>query len=1681
MSSTIGAGTGLNNFSRLRESLPNVPNTTSTNLSTRHSNIISSSTTSCTPVPSWSLMPRQDIAVHRFTQYCNNKGVLLLHEVGSGKTLTSLVIALNTIKQNQANNNIIIVCPGGIFSNFHTDLQKIKNENDELLVSDISNILGPTAVGNTINTSRSYFNAKLYGRIIHFYEFRYGDFYRLFDNKKAEYTKKKGMFENLKNTIDDSVIIFDEVHRLLRPFESETYLDLFISRNPFITTPEFPKSPLKTIFMTGTPYNIAFDDILKFKVILEQINNNNNVSVSDTLQYYRINENNNNKFLQFILYSCILLNWLDPSPAGSVISSGISNVIQVAKQIYKDLGFRHLPLSYFSKFKSQLKEINELYNTSIKAIEVNYRNLEDPMIAKTNWKFNPNQTQTSQETSSTTNVSYNEITRDSFNTNYYLNENLQLIPTYSNATFNEISRAPFSTNYHSHNSYPNTFRIGQQGGNRRTNALEILGLDNTATDVNIKKAYRKLALETHTNKTRSNTSQNFIKIKNAYNIAMNKHSANDIYQRNNANESNENLDQIYNEQSIKLFSIFKNKFTENELFTFILVNYSIIMSPEFINYTIKFKNEILSYLNQIRTPDDLLSLIDNFTNSFKNNDLPQCNTDYGILSYVYNTLESIEKIETITPFPSDIIINPAKPIVSHTTNIVESSELFDFGSPSLTDKAKIKGFMDIIEGESTNQKNINQKGGGINTKLIRLMTNIAPHTKLISYIDIIHKAIEKMLIDYEESLTVGNFTNLIVEGLLGPALSISRYILLNPIAIFYTTKIMSEITYLPQVLRTDLYQTYIASRPNYFGTKLYKFISRMFNYDDIFDYSKVFNDIAKYVSFYLKDMKPISFSLYNGKVISNQNTKCLLPGYNKTSLNAFTKYGNNLLVEKTNSFFPKENVRYFYSEYTTNQNLFYSDVHNIAKNENKWWAKLSDVRNIEKNNIRNPVLRSIGNFSIAYIFHEAVYNSQINKYELQQYNLEGNEENKQLFDDLATLPNKHEFACPKFKLMLIQLFLMKCGYIFDNEKGIVQQSHYVYRPDQINQSISINKQSETINKIPLPLEGNTLSYINPTHGFLPFVYSISEFMGLNNFAVFLSMYGLKYELLHTEDNNINAVKKRINNAYPLISRDGSNLREACIREINDLFSTDNIDAQIHKLDSIIERFISIEEFTKYPICILLHPDLTEGINGTYNPAILIMEPPDTYGDYDQLCGRVLRSFSSPYLIERQPQKYILQYVCYTDIDIKNVINNRFTFLDNNAAKGTSFLYSNTGDVSAGILMQEQSRRKNVRYTSALQILAEDMAREISTKENEIRIILERVLNAAEISTTKHTISYLMEFIGKVFHSGTIQFIKQNGKKILNYIRREPEYTITSTIKSYSSYIFDSGFESVKAKLGYPSLSLAIYNYNLEQMKDKLEYYSRQIKHLDSEKQIINIKKTKIISRDPRLINQKNSDEVKELKNKVEKLEKLLNQLYKEDYMLESPDILALKNLYMVEYKIDKFFKNVLDYENNKILDIEMSAQCQLPESANMRTKWCNTVSKDPSEICSPAQINQITNINEYDKLEKLFIETITQKPNINNNKIVQCAYSKYNRFRGYDNALNINCSDNSVPEEIVRTESNQQVVPSLSMPFMQRMRSYIRLGGHRTRRAPKRKFKRRSTIKSKFKPKKYNYHRTFKH
>ncbi|MCJ7800907.1 MAG: hypothetical protein MUP82_00950 [Candidatus Marinimicrobia bacterium] len=264
----------------------------------------------------------------------------------------------------------------------------------------------------------------------------------------------------------------------------------------------------------------------------------------------------------------------------------------------------------------------------------------------------------------------------------------------------------------------------------------------------------------------------------------------------------------------------------------------------------------------------------------------------------------------------------------------------------------------------------------------------------------------------------------------------------------------------------------------------------------------------------------------------------------------------------------------------------------------------------------------------------------------------------------ATQPDMYE--CEKFKKILRNLLIMKTGYMLqersrndtaedkytgyikpvtgkqDDEAPkpafkpykLVPQAHFTW-DDQKYTPV------ESVHTFPTPSteKETVLRY------FLPFVYSTSDSLGLNLFAMYLQKFKIKYTCLHDIDPSYNAqIKNSIKTAYKVNIIDNS-LQEDREDLWKKWIETYVFDTNYYSTKNMLEAFYKVfgDDDAKDPICVLLHPFKTEGIDGKYNPAIILMEPALDFGDYEQLCGRVLRSYNNNYATK----PYKMVYQCLT--------------------------------------------------------------------------------------------------------------------------------------------------------------------------------------------------------------------------------------------------------------------------------------------------------------------------------------------------------------------------------------------------------------------------------------------------
>ena len=163
------------------------------------------------------------------------------------------------------------------------------------------------------------------------------------------------------------------------------------------------------------------------------------------------------------------------------------------------------------------------------------------------------------------------------------------------------------------------------------------------------------------------------------------------------------------------------------------------------------------------------------------------------------------------------------------------------------------------------------------------------------------------------------------------------------------------------------------------------------------------------------------------------------------------------------------------------------------------------------------------------------------------------------------------------------------------------------------------------------------------YNFLPFVYSSSDVVGLNLFAKYLDGKGFKYKIMHDESpDSMRASEEAIQTNYsikPINERDAydyylKNIKKDAEYIANHRKEGDSPADQRVSVFNLLNPVVVPDWVTSIkdagdPICILLHPFKTEGIDGKYNPAIFFLDNPRNYGDYNQLCGRILRTYGQP--------------------------------------------------------------------------------------------------------------------------------------------------------------------------------------------------------------------------------------------------------------------------------------------------------------------------------------------------------------------------------------------------------------------------------------------------------------------
>lgn len=389
-------------------------------------------------------------------------------------------------------------------------------------------------------------------------------------------------------------------------------------------------------------------------------------------------------------------------------------------------------------------------------------------------------------------------------------------------------------------------------------------------------------------------------------------------------------------------------------------------------------------------------------------------------------------------------------------------------------------------------------------------------------------------------------------------------------------------------------------------------------YTNDWNLSALAKDASPYISIFDPDIQE--------KLVVNQN-KMRTRGqqYNIDSLKEMQNFNSlknasSKLLEMPKKLYHEEYLTYDDKQMDMIRELFTNEMNYKFKkvlNLNLYESKTPDIKTKYKF-IRNYA-RMIGNFSEDIMNYYAVINKDGTDYDVYE------RESGLKVDDLSIFKSKGGlFHCRKFEKCKKQLLQMRTtGQMIDPEmKRTVNQPEIGQKKIKEILSSLLTKQptKEEIDSAALEKEYSTIpqAHMDGSKQYLPLVYSYTEDYGLALFCVYLKSLGFNYLLTH-------------------INQEKSKFKENVDKGIKNTFEPINHD-----------------NYEKEPLCILIHPTMTEGYDFKFNPAIFLLEPCNTFGDQEQVQGRVLRSYNlkdiETFGGERK-KKLIVQYVCGTPKDI----------------------------------------------------------------------------------------------------------------------------------------------------------------------------------------------------------------------------------------------------------------------------------------------------------------------------------------------------------------------------------------------------------------------------------------------
>ena len=1443
----------------------------------------------------FNLNGRQNLALHRFTQYCGDKGILLMHSVGSGKTLTSISMALScfdwTAQNPAVRRQVIIVAPSGLYQNFIDDLMtnvpsaisKIGFENGHLI---------RIRIGPNPNDLRN-----LYLKPI-----KYSEITGLYCQTELE-------FKNLELLFENSVVIFDEAHRLFRPagnaFTRLSLLDVMINYKSLILSKRY-------IVMTGTPYNSEAQEIVKMAQFIELAGT---IKPIESSEYKKLNYIETNKYLlgiQGIMFfqNVIMLGLIKPIvniiPGGRFIRGNVTKVKEIMEWI-RDfkmekkylIDFLFYKGPFIPRLKNEKKQIEQTGSPYIGEWYDGEANRED--------------------------VDDEHVYDD--DEHVYGYDDGEVNVAVAQVNVDPVSTGLFNTIIGW--LQPNNI----QGGMKINDAYKILQLPPTATIKNLKIKYRELSLKYHPDrcveKDKPECEKKFKQMQEAYNSLLCKLSDNSAGQNCESSQLESDSDTISGKESDSDTISGKTPLTYGDyrqIISQILINN---LESENITKFFDFQSELLfsDEFQQYITNNE--SYIDIFLEKFcKIQSLPEVltytltlNDNFSInqIGYIKNCYKNeipffIEQLSTNIPEPT-LICN------------------FEYNQNALTNVSNKSNE------KSGGRKKIKGGVGAIDKVFQSAVTSLTPSLGTAAAI-----------------MTVGVSSTI---GLTAAAYALYKYLYRD----------------------TGLGHTLAIETIKYC------------NFEQVINYNKISKEILKVTSPIDVNMLPVSDSFTGIKKQINDSI-INIPGLCDTNLDIISD--NITTQEKIGFNYPDKQVHVIYIEYTGEQQMFFSQIESYITNQAKWWSSYT----INPGDPRNGLQRCVGNYSTDLDVFTSVYKSgttPIGFYPTFEHTIAGINSriplNQKQTDELRSFDEKiGKFSCPKFQKMFLHLLLMKTGLMFSKD-GLVEQPHLTNAIPKIRPPGTGNQRNYYFGDDDYDTENwpSTVGVANDqglytknpfsecTHYYLPLVYSCSDKLGINLFASYIKSYGFDFVILNKDDDKeerlerekIRAVKK----VYKLFPND---IRRTLI----DALSSNIYSSKKSTFEELFTRVLEIintlpEEIrlsiVKDPICVFLTPDMTEGLDCKFNPAILLMEPPNNYGDYDQLCGRVLRTYSKPYVVA--PQKMIYQFVCFNYENLENIYNDR-AWSKQEIQPSDRIFYDDDGYISNELKIAFENRKELFSDFAPKNVLGYIFRESLLTWKEYINLyklwIKNKTLDILTRGASERAI------IGQAINK---QFQMRNLK---------PNEQIT---------LFDT-------LIGGYSYKMALYNSRTIRNQFALKEFIRKFNFVTTSQEVNSLKTLSFGEQQQQFVD---SFGIPPSKEDITAYDKALLELQNNIIESKSPDLDRLQSIQRVE-----FFVNLIKSELCKpasLPDLEIIKKC-VEKSGDQNLKylpWCQEYFKDINKSCHRLNLSNnptvsFTNQQQYNASKEQFITHLQEyNNNKNNNNIAQ--------VQGYINTLITDIND----------------------------------------------------------------------